>query len=47
MAISFDNIAGGELAEKFRIALAQIGRNILEPNMDSEVAVCERITIIG
>lgn len=38
MAISFDNIAGGELAEKFRIALAQIGRNILDPNMDSGAA---------
>lgn len=38
MAITFDNIAGGELAEKFRIALAQIGRNILDPNMDPEEA---------
>lgn len=38
MAITFDNIAGGELAEKFSIALAQIGRNILDPNMDPEVA---------
>lgn len=26
MAITFDNIAGGELAEKFTMALAQIGR---------------------
>ena len=34
MAITFDNIAGGELAEKFTMALAQIGRNILDPNMD-------------
>lgn len=34
MAITFDSIAGGELAEKFRMALAQIGRNILDPNMD-------------
>lgn len=33
MAITFDNIAGGELAEKFTMALAQIGRNILDPNM--------------
>lgn len=24
MAITFDNIAGGELAEKFKMALAQI-----------------------
>ena len=34
MAITFDNIAGGELSEKFKMALAQIGRNILDPNMD-------------
>ena len=34
MAITFDNIAGGELAEKFTMALAHIGRNILDPNMD-------------
>ena len=34
MAITFDNIAGGELADKFTMALAQIGRNILDPNMD-------------
>ena len=38
MAITFDNIAGGELAEKFSMALAQIGRNILDPNMDPEAA---------
>lgn len=38
MAITFDNIAGGELAEKFKMALAQIGRNILDPNMDPEAA---------
>ena len=38
MAITFDNIAGGELAEKFTMALAQIGRNILDPNMDREAA---------
>ena len=38
MAITFDNIAGGELSEKFKMALAQIGRNILDPNMDPEVA---------
>lgn len=38
MAITFDNIAGGELAEKFAMALAQIGRNILDPNMDPKVA---------
>lgn len=38
MAITFDNIAGGELAEKFSMALSQIGRNILDPNMDPEAA---------
>lgn len=38
MAITFDNIAGGELAEKFTMALAQIGRNILDPNMDLAAA---------
>ena len=38
MAITFDNIAGGELAAKFSMALAQIGRNILDPNMDPEAA---------
>lgn len=36
MAITFDNIAGGELAEKFAMALAQIGRNILDPQYGSE-----------
>ena len=38
MAITFENIAGGELAEKFTMALAQIGRNILDPNMEPEAA---------
>lgn len=36
MAITFESIAGGELAEKFRLALAQIGRNIMDPNADPE-----------
>ena len=36
--ITFDSIAGGELAERFRHALAQIGRNIMDPNMDSEAS---------
>lgn len=36
--LTFDNIAGGELAEKFKMALAQIGRNILDPNMDPKAA---------
>ena len=38
MAITFENIAGGELAEKFTMGLAQIGRNILDPNMEPEAA---------
>lgn len=45
MAITFDNIAGGELAEKFTMALAQIGRNILDPNMDPEAARGMTITL--
>lgn len=36
--ITFDTIAGGELAERFKVALAQIGRNIMDPNMDSDAA---------
>lgn len=31
---TFDTIDGGGLAEQFRLALAQIGRNIIDPNMD-------------
>ena len=31
MAITFDTIANGELAEKFQMALTQIGRNIMDP----------------
>lgn len=38
MAITFDNIGNGELAGMFRIALAQIGQNIMDPNMDPEAA---------
>ena len=34
MAVMFDSIGGGELAERFRVGMAQIGRNILDPNMD-------------
>ncbi len=36
--ISFDSIAGGKLAERFDLALAQIGRNIMDPNMAPEAA---------
>lgn len=45
MAITFDSIAGGELAEKFTMALAQIGRNILDPNMDPEAERGMNITL--
>ena len=38
MAVMFDSIGGGDLAERFQIAMAQIGRNILDPNMDPEAA---------
>ena len=38
MAITFDNIGNGELAGMFRVALAQIGQNIMDPNMDPEAA---------
>ena len=34
MAITFDSIGNGGLQEKFNMALRQIGRNILDPNMD-------------
>ena len=36
--ITFESIAGGELAERFRVALAQIGRNIMDPNSDPDVS---------
>lgn len=36
MGITFDNIGNGELAGMFRLALAQIGQNIMDPNMDAE-----------
>ena len=38
MKVTFDTICGGELAEKFKMALAQIGRNVMNPNMDPEAA---------
>lgn len=36
--ITFESIAGGELAERFRVALAQIGRNIMDPNSDPDAS---------
>ncbi|MEG1577001.1 MAG: hypothetical protein RR366_09470 [Clostridium sp.] len=38
MSITFDNIGNGELAGMFRLALAQIGKNIMDPNMTPEEA---------
>lgn len=38
MAITFDSIGNGRLHEEFNMALRQIGRNILDPNMDPEAA---------
>lgn len=38
MKVTFDTICGGELAEKFKMSLAQIGRNVMDPNMDPEAA---------
>lgn len=34
--LSFDTIDGGELAAQFKRALAEIGRNIMDPNTDPE-----------
>lgn len=36
--IHFESIGNGELAGMFRQALSQIGRNIMDPNMDPEAA---------
>lgn len=38
MAITFDSIGNGDLAEKFKIALQQVGKNIMNPNMDPDAA---------
>lgn len=32
--VSFETIGNGGLAEQFRMALALVGRNIMDPNMD-------------
>ena len=39
MAITFDSIGGGELAELFKLALKAVGENILDPNMDQSTKV--------
>lgn len=36
--ISLDQFAGGALLERFRLAMIQIGRNIMDPNTDPEKA---------
>lgn len=36
--ISLDRLCGGALLERFTLAMAQIGRNIMDPNTDPEKA---------
>lgn len=36
--VDFNTLAGGALREKFNLAVAQIGRDILDPNKDPEAA---------
>lgn len=38
MAVSFETLGNGALAAQFRQAMAQIGRNVVDPNMDPEAA---------
>lgn len=38
MAITFESIGNGELAEMFNLALKAIGANIMDPNMDPDAA---------
>ena len=38
MAVTFDNIGNGELAEQFKFALKAVGQNIMDPNMDPEAS---------
>ena len=38
MAVSFEALGNGALAAQFRQAMAQIGRNVVDPNMDPEAA---------
>lgn len=45
MAITFESIENGALAEKFKMALYRIGQNILDPNMELEAARSMTITI--
>ena len=36
--VDFNSLAGGALREKFNLSVAQIGRDILDPNKDPEAA---------
>lgn len=38
MAITFESIGNGEMAEMFALALKAIGDNIMNPNMDPDAA---------
>ncbi len=43
--VDFNSLAGGALREKFNLAVAQIGRDILDPNKDQEAARGIAITL--
>lgn len=43
--VDFNTLAGGALREKFNLAVAQIGRDILDPNKDPEAARGIAITL--
>lgn len=45
MRIPFETIDGGELAAQFRKALAEVGRNIMDPNTDPEATRGVTITL--
>jgi hypothetical protein len=36
--ITFDNLANGQMAARFQMALHQIGHNLMDPNMDPDAA---------
>ena len=43
--VDFNSLAGGALREKFNLAIAQVGRDILDPNKDPEAARGIAITL--
>lgn len=45
MAITFESIENGALNERFKMGLAEIGRDIMNPNKDPEAARSMTITI--